>query len=126
MKSFTKKYEIQAPLEKVWLCLTDADEMNKWGAEPATFIAEINSEFTMWGDYINGKVTKIIKYKILEEEWTVEGMDVPSLVTFRIEENNNITIVELTHGNIPDNLVDELFQGWDDHYLGAIKDYLEN
>ncbi len=126
MKSFIKEYAISAPIEKVWGCLTRAELMDKWGAKPSNFEDELGGSFSMWGDYLGGTVTNIQKPHLLIEDWLVDGMDNPSEVEFKLKYTNGSTVATLKHSNIPEELVDELFQGWDDHYLGAIKKYLEN
>ena len=125
MKSFTKNYEIKASIEDVWECLTSDKLMKKWGAGPAKFDAKPDGEFNMWGDYLHGKVTNLEKPNLLEEDWVVDGMDEPSKVSFKLSESVGTTKVILEHSNIPDQLADELDEGWDDYYLGEIKNLLE-
>ena len=125
MKSFTKEYEIAAPIEKVWECLTSAELMEKWGAAPATYENNDGGRFTMWGDYLEGEVKQMEAPRLLVQDWLVEGMDEPSAVTFRLAPIAGGTSVTLEHSDIPDELADELNGGWDEHYLGMIKSYLE-
>lgn len=89
------------------------------------FDAKLDGQFNMWGDYLKGNVLEIDKPNTLKETWIVDGMEEPSIVTFTLKSIGNNTELTLLHENIPDNLVDELDSGWDDYYLGAIKQYLE-
>ncbi len=79
----------------------------------------------MWGDYLEGTVTNLVKPTLLEQDWIVDGMHEASKVTFELSESDGQTQLILKHKNIPDPLADELDEGWGDYYLGAIKDYLE-
>ena len=127
MKKIDKTYEIEAPVEKVWACLTEVEQIEHWSDASASFDAKVGGKFKMWGDdSLSGKVNKLEKNRLLEEDWLVDGMDEPSIALFELSEEDNVTILKLTHSNVPEDLVDELDEGWDLYYLGAIKDYLEN
>ncbi len=105
--------------------MTNAELMNIWGANPTEFEAKLHGSFKMWGDYLNGKITKIDAPNLLVEDWSVDGMIVPSKVVFKLSSKDLVTTIKLEHSNIPDELAEELSDGWDEYYMGKIKIYLE-
>ena len=125
MKTVQKKYVIKAPIEKVWQALVDPNIIEKWGAGSAKMTDKENFEFSLWGGDIFGKNTKVIPKKILEQDWYGGKWEQPSKVVFTLLEKSGITELSLAQNNIPDSQAENIDSGWDDYYLGAIKDYLE-
>ena len=126
MKTITKHYEINASIQDVWASLTDAERIEAWGGGPASMDAKNGGSYNMWGDYLHGTITKLVTNERLEQDWVVDGMSEPSKVVFTLSTDGNQTILLLEHSNVPDELEAELDEGWDEYYLGAIKQYLEN
>jgi len=126
MESYTKKYKIAASIDDVWQALTDDNLMEKWGAGPANFEAKEGGKFNMWGDYLTGKNLVYDEARRLEQDWLAKGLEEPPKVSFELSETGDTTTVELTHSKVPKDMVQEFSDGWDDHYMGPLKDYLEN
>lgn len=126
MKEILKEYEIKASISDVWACLTDVEKMEGWGSGPAEFSLQLGAEFKMWGDYMSGKVLRFEAEKYLEQEWIVDGMNEPSHVLFELSDLDGATTLKLTHTNVQDDMLEDLDDGWDRYYLGAIKEHLEN
>ncbi|HSW80059.1 MAG TPA: SRPBCC domain-containing protein, partial [Candidatus Saccharimonadales bacterium] len=94
MRSIEQTYTIKAPIEKVWLALTDANTAEKWGAGPAKVEAEVGGDFSYWDGDIHGKFTKIEPNKLIEQDWY--GHDHPDhkyKVTFEIKGDEEKTTV---------------------------------
>ncbi|MDP3973951.1 MAG: SRPBCC domain-containing protein [Candidatus Daviesbacteria bacterium] len=134
MKSFTQTYTINAPLEKVWKALIDPEEIDLWGAGPAVMDDQEGTEFKLWDGDIYGKNIEVVKNARLAEsakrarlvqEWSEDGWDAPSKVTFELSQKDGKTIVNLTHENVPDSEAKEIEDGWKRHYLGPLKKYVE-
>lgn len=126
METIKKSYLINSDIDSVWDCLTNPEQMNKWGAQPSNFDLKVGGDFNMWGDYLTGRVTDFANNEFLEEDWTVEGMSEPSKVRFELAKEGDTTTVKLVHSNVPDGQRQELDYGWDEYYLGQIRDYLES
>ncbi|HSW80352.1 MAG TPA: SRPBCC domain-containing protein [Candidatus Saccharimonadales bacterium] len=126
MRSIEQTYTIKAPIEKVWLALTDANTAEKWGAGPAKVDAEVGGEFSYWDGDIHGKFTKIEPNKLIEQDWY--GHDHPDhkyKVTFEIKGDEEKTTVHFLHEDIPDSDEDDWEAGWKDYYFDPIKELLE-
>lgn len=48
----------------------------------------------------------------------------PSKVTFTIKKDQNGTILELEQINVPDEQFEDIDIGWDEYYLGPMKEVL--
>jgi len=127
MKTLKKVYVINSPVEKVWEALVNSVIIEKWGAGPAKMRDEESFEFSLWGGEIFGKNTKIIKNKLLVQDWFGGKWDDPSVATFKLSPlGEGKTQIEFFQENIPDKELEEIDRGWDEYYLGPLKKYLEN
>jgi activator of HSP90 ATPase len=124
-KTIKKIYEISAPIEQVWRALVEPKIIDEWGGGPSDMDGKIGTEFQLWGGDIHGKNIEVVKEKKLVQEWFSEDWPNPSIVKFTLQTENNKTILELEHTSVPDQDLDDIEQGWDDYYLGPIKEMLE-
>lgn len=125
MKKITKKYLINAPVEKVWESLIDPKIIEKWGAGPAEMSEEIGFNFKLWGGDVHGKNTKVVKNKVLVQDWYGGEWNEPSKAIFTLTKKGEGTLLEFVNENVPDEEAKNIDSGWDDYYLGPIRDYLE-
>jgi activator of HSP90 ATPase len=88
--------------------------------------AETGFQFQLWGGDIYGKNIEVVPEKKLVQEWFGGDWPEPSIVTFTLKQQDNKTILELEQIDVPAPEVDDIDQGWDDYYLGPIKEMLEN
>lgn len=120
-----KIYEINAPVAKVWDALVNPETIKKWGGRPLNMDEQVQTEFSLWDGDIHGKNIEVVKEKKLVQEWFSGDWSKPSIVTFNLQAKDNKTILELEHTDVPDDEVEDVDQGWDDYYLGPIKELLE-
>lgn len=125
MKTIRKKYLIKAPADKVWQSLVDPKIIKKWGGGSAKMSDKENREFSLWSGDIYGKNTQVIKNKKLAQDWYGGVWEKPSKLVFTLTAKGRETILELLQKNVPDNEVKDIDSGWDDYYLGPMKEYLE-
>ncbi|EKD86890.1 MAG: activator of HSP90 ATPase 1 family protein [uncultured bacterium] len=125
MRTITKNYTINAPIEKVWDALVNPVTIDKWGGGPVKMEATQNFKFEIWGGDIHGKNIKVEKNKILKQDWYSGDWSKPSRLRFELFEKDGKTILHLLHENVPDDEAKDIDKGWDDYYLGPIKDLLE-
>ena len=123
----TKSYFIGAPPEAVWRALTDPALIDAWGGGPAAIRAEPGAAFTFWGGDIYGTVTAAEPPVRLVEEWWGDDVewDEASVAAFSLVPEGEGTRLTLEHRNVPDDEAEELDAGWDDYYLGPLKELLE-
>jgi uncharacterized protein YndB with AHSA1/START domain len=120
-----KSYVIDAPPETVWRALTDAGVMEEWGAGSASMDPRPGGLFSQWGGDIYGTVTEVAPGDRLVEEWYGGEWAEPSIAVFVLSEHGEGTLLDLTHTGVPDDQLAEFDAGWDDYYLGAIKEWAE-
>lgn len=125
MSSIERDYEINAPIEKVWRALTDAEVMSRWSGELAQSDLREGGEFSLWGGDIHGVYTKLNPNQMIEQDWY--GHDNPEwkyTVSFSFSSDGNGTKVHMIYsGNILDEQKDSA--DWQDYYFNPIKKILE-
>lgn len=126
MKDFKKYFKIRAEAEDIYACLINPFTIELWSGYPAKITAEENTEFELWDGDITGKILKIIPNREIVEQWYFGDQEETSIVTIKLHPANNYVSVELNHTNIPDEVYEEFANGWDEHFFGAIKRFLED
>ena len=125
MKDFKKYYLISAPPSDVYLALTNPLTMQLWSGEEAVMSTEPGSEFSLWDESIVGKNIAFELNKKIVQHWYFEGQSEDSIVTIKLHEDKNGTSIELRHTNIPDEAYEDIVEGWNTQYFGAIQEFYE-
>ena len=125
MKDFKKYYVIPATPAEVYMALTNPVTMELWTGEEAEMSTLPGSEFSMWEGSIVGKNLEFEQDKKIVQQWYFEGQPEESIVTFKLHADKAGTSVELRHTNIPDADYDDMVDGWNDNYFGALTDFYE-
>jgi activator of HSP90 ATPase len=121
MKTFRNHYFVNATPEEVFLAITNPFTIELWSGYPATMEAKENTEFSIFGGDISGRNKKIVENHELVQEWYFGDTLEESIATIRIESHKLGTKVNLEHVNIPDEDYDNIAEGWNEYYWGAIK-----
>ncbi len=88
--------------------------------------AEIGTEFSLWnGGYSWKKNVEVVSEKKLVQEWFAGDWAEPSIVTFTLKTEGNKTVLELEHVDVPADEFEDIDQGWNDYYIGPMKEFLE-
>lgn len=128
-----------ASTAKVWKAITDKDEMKNWYFDLAEFRAEKGFRFSFLGgptpekQYLHlCEVTEVIPQKKLTYSWRYDGYPGISFVTFELFEQNNNTLLRLTHAGLdsfpkenPDFAPSNFVEGWTSIIHTGLKKYLE-
>ncbi len=125
MKDFKKYYIIPATPDEVYLALTNPATINLWTGETAEMSTEPGSEFSMWEGSIVGKNLEFDPGKKIVQQWYFEGQPQESIVTIKLHPDKAGTSAELKHTNIPDEDYDDMVEGWNNSYFGALIDFYE-
>jgi activator of HSP90 ATPase len=125
MPTIKQTYEMNASPEKVFEALVNPDIIQIWSRDEAKMGPDVGDNFTLWGGQMFGKNIEVIKNKKLVQEWNYDQWDAPSKVTFTIKAKGKKTIVELLHEDVPEKSLKSIDEGWDQYYLGAMKDMFE-
>ncbi|MEZ5026838.1 MAG: SRPBCC domain-containing protein [Chitinophagales bacterium] len=125
MKDFKKYYIINATPDLVFLALTNPTIIKLWSGDDAIMSAEPNTEFSLWRGNICGLNLEFIENKKIVQEWFFGEQVEKSIVTILLHEHQKGTSVELRHNNIPDADYDDIIEGWNSEYFGAIQEFYE-
>jgi len=87
--------------------------------------ANPGTEFSLWDGDISGKNMEVETNKKIVQEWYFGDQEEKSIVTIKLFENKKVTQVEINHINIPDEDFDNITEGWNDFYMGALKVFFE-
>ena len=124
-KEFKKYYHLPATPEEIYTALTNPLTIELWTGEAAEMSTETGSEFSMWDGSIVGKNIEFEENKKIIQQWYFDGQPEDSIVTIKLHADKNTTSVELKHTNIPDADYDDLIEGWDNSYFGALQEFFE-
>lgn len=125
MKEFTFSLEINSTQEEVFNALTNSFQIEIWTGYPAVMDDQPGTLFSLWDGDITGCNLEVIKdYKIVQE-WFFGETEHPSIVNLVLKKAGKNTRVELKHTNIPEDVYDEIVEGWKEYYLESVKSFLE-
>ncbi len=126
MKNYKQYITIEAEPEDVYACLTNPFTIELWSDMPARMEAKEGTEFEMFEGDISGRIIELIPNQKVVQQWYFGDQEPPSIVTFKIHPGNGGKVsLELRHTNIPDEVYEEMVEGWQKYYLGRIKEFLE-
>lgn len=123
MKDFKKYYTIPAEPEEVYLALTNPSTLLAWTGEPAEMSEVPDSEFSLWDGSIVGKNLEFEPGKKIVQQWYFGEQEEASIVTIKLHKNDKGTSAELRQTNIPDADFDDIIDGWNSTYFGALRDF---
>ena len=122
---FQYRLEIIAEPEEVFAALTNPFQIGLWSGYPADMKAEAGYVFSLWEGYITGVNLEVVPDRLLVQEWFFGERAEQSVVRISLKKEKDRTVVELTHTHIPEEVYEEITEGWQDYYLGSIKLMLE-
>jgi uncharacterized protein YndB with AHSA1/START domain len=125
MKDYKKYYIISAPPEEVYIALTNPATLQLWTGERAEMSTLPGSEFSLWEDSIVGCNLEFTEGKKIVQQWYFGDQEKDSIVTIILHPHKQGTSVELRHTNIPDEDYEDIRQGWDENYFGALAEFYE-
>jgi activator of HSP90 ATPase len=126
VKAIKQSYLIHASVDAVWQALIDPKIINDWGGGPVEMDDNEGTEFFLWGGDIFGKNIEVLPGKKLVQEWFGGKWDKPSIITFTLKKVKDATRVDLAQIDVPDNAAKDIANGWEDYYMGPLKDFVEN
>ena len=124
MKDYKKYYHGPAPPEELYIALTNPATIQLWTGEPAVMSTEAGTEFSLWDDSIVGKNLEFEEGKKIVQQWYFgEEEETPSIVTIKLHPHPGGTSVELRHTNIPEEVYDDIVEGWNDAYFASLLEF---
>lgn len=125
MGNFNYELQIAADPEEVFTALTNPFQIELWSGYPADMKPERGYVFSLWEGDIAGVNLEVVPGKKLVQEWFFGENEEASVVTFKLKREGNGTLLTLTHTHIPEEVYEEITEGWKTCYLGSLKDMLE-
>lgn len=126
MKDYKKYFIVPASPEEVYVALTNPNTIQLWSGEPAEMSTEVGSEFSLFDGSIVGKNLEFEEGKTLVQEWYFGDQEARSIVTIKLHPHKHGTSAELRHLNIPDQDYDDIVEGWNEVYFGALIEFYED
>lgn len=124
MGTVKKTYQINALPDKVYKALVKREHIKSWSGDDAQMNVKSGSRFSLWGGSIYG-INIEVTPKCIIQDWKEDSWDNFSKVTFFIRKRSGGTELELIHDDIPEESVDDIDSGWDEHYLRPLQYYVE-
>lgn len=122
MKSIKRYYTLNAGPREVYNALTNKNMLEIWTGEEAEMEVVSGTAFSLWGGSISGINLEFEENKLIVQQWIFEGETMDSIVTMKIHPHKKGTSVELLHTNIPDEAYENISEGWDEDYFGALNE----
>lgn len=122
---FQYKLEIVADPEEVFAALTNPFQIELWSGYPADMKAEAGYVFTLWEGDITGVNLEVVPNRRLVQEWFFGEQEEQSIICITLKKEKERTLLELEHTHIPEDVYNEITEGWKEYYLGAVKSMLE-
>ncbi len=124
MKDLKLYTDIHAEPEDIYACFTNPFTIELWSGFKAEMSTVPGTQFAIWEGDISGVNIEFEENKKVVQEWFFGDREEQSIVTIKIHEGNNKCSVEVRQTNIPDEDYEDILEGWNMHYLGAIKKFL--
>jgi activator of HSP90 ATPase len=118
-------HHIQASVEEVYTALTNPLTIELWSGYSAQMSTEPGSEFSLFEGDVVGKNLEFKPNMLIKQQWYFEGEALDSIVTITLRPEKHNTIVELNHTNVPDNMREEMTEGWKRIYFGSLKRFFK-
>lgn len=122
---FQYQLEIIADPEEVFAALTNPFQIELWSGYPADMKPEAGYVFSLWEGDITGVNLEVVPNKRIVQEWFFGEQDEQSIVRITLNKAGGRTLLDLNHTHIPEDVYEEITEGWRDYYLGSVKSMLE-
>lgn len=122
MKDFKRYFTLNAEPRDIYNALTNKRMLEIWTGENAQMEPIPNTEFSLWDGSISGINLEFEENKKIVQQWFFEGQKEESIVTFLLHPHKKGTSVELLHTNIPDEAFENIEEGWEEDYFGALNE----
>ena len=120
MKTFRKTFRINALPSDVYSAFTNSFTIELWSGHPAVMSTEPGTEFSLWEGDITGRNIEFVPDRRIVQEWYFGEQQEKSVVTVTIRPERDYSLVTVEHTNIPDDDYENITEGWNEYYMGAI------
>lgn len=121
MKDIKRYYILNAEPKDVYNALTNKTMLDIWTGEEAEMEPVAGSAFSLWGGSISGVNLEFEENRKIVQKWFFDDEE-NSIVTMKLHPHKKGTSLELLHTNIPDEAYENISEGWDEDYFGALNE----
>lgn len=129
MKIIKQKIHFNAKPEDVYEYLINPRKLSNITGGKASNTQKVGGKFSAYDDYIQGTNEELVLGKKIVQKWTCS--DFPSghyskiTITFKKigEKQCDLNFIQ---EDVPDDLYEDISQGWHEFYWEPIKDYIED
>lgn len=122
MKNIKRYYTLNSEPKDVYNALTNKAMLEIWTGETAEMEPTPGTGFSLWGGSITGINIEFEVNKKIVQKWFFDDVDSESIVTMKLHPHKKGTSLELSHINIPDEAYENISEGWDEDYFGALNE----
>lgn len=122
MKDIKRYFLLNASPKDVYNALTNQNMLEIWTGEDAVMEPVPGTEFSLWNGSITGINIEFEENKKIVQQWFFGDEGEPSVVTILLHPDKKGTSVELRHTNIPDEAFENIFEGWEEDFFGALNE----
>ncbi|HPE76127.1 MAG TPA: SRPBCC domain-containing protein [Draconibacterium sp.] len=121
MKNIKRYYVLNAEPKDVYNALTNKTMLEIWTGEEAEMEPVEGTVFSLWGGSITGVNIEFEVNKRIVQKWFFDDEE-NSIVTMKLHPHKKGTSLELIHTNIPEEAFENISDGWDEDYFGALNE----
>ncbi len=122
MKNIKRYYILNAEPKDVYNALTNKAMLEIWTGETAEMVPIPGTGFSLWDGSITGVNLEFEENKKIVQQWFFDEDNSNSIVTVKLHPHKKGTSLELMHTNIPDEAYENISDGWDEDYFGALNE----
>ena len=122
MKDLKRYFLLSAERKDVYNALTNKKMLEIWTGEDAVMEPVPGTEFSLFGGSISGENREFEENKKIVQQWFFGEQSEESIVTIKLHPDKKGTSVELRHNNIPDEAFENISEGWEQDYFGALRE----
>ncbi len=123
-KTIRQMVWFDATPHEIFELLMDSKKHSDFTGEKAKISRKVGGRFTAFGGWAEGKNLKLVKDKLIVQEW--RGEDWPakhySIVSFRISRKGKHTKLNFVQTGVPYDKWKDISKGWEDYYWKNMKD----
>lgn len=129
MKTIKQTVIFNASADDIYEYLINARKLQKIIGGKVSNSGKVGGKFSAYDDYIFGENVELVPGKKIVQKWACEDFPKGHMSDVKIElkkKGDKQTEMIFTQDNIPDELYDDLNEGWKEFYWDPIKDHLED
>jgi uncharacterized protein YndB with AHSA1/START domain len=129
VKTLTQTVTIPASPKEVYDAYVDPKKQSEFTDSTAKGKPVVGGKYSSWDGYIFGKYLELEPGKRVVQEWTTtdwsEGYSA-SRLELNFKEVAGGTEITMVHSGVPDEMADEVCEGWIEYYWNPLREYFRN